>query len=404
MKTTKYDGMKKAFSECVGDYMLRHRLPLDDGRRVLVALSGGADSVALLRVLLNLGVECHAVHCNFGLRGEESERDERFVRRLCQELGVALDVLRFDTRAYAAGHKVSIEMAARELRYAAFERLRVERGLDDIAVAHHAEDSVETILINLMRGTGIDGLTGIQPRNGHIVRPLLGVTRADIEEYLRSIGQDFVNDSSNDSDDYTRNRVRHHLVPLMQEINPSALAGILTTASNLQGVNDVLHREATDAAAVTVLHDVLHPYGYNTTQVSNLLDALRHRKQTLIPSPTAGVRYELVARVVPYDAATMPRTAGVLCLDVRRLTAPLTLRRWQEGDRFCPFGMGGRKKLVSDVLTDSHLSRVEREAQPVLCVGDDIAWVVGIRSDERFRVPSDAQEILLIEKKLSPST
>ena len=200
--------MKKAFSECVGDYMLRHRLPLDDGRRVLVALSGGADSVALLRVRLGMGVECHAVHCNFGLRGEESERDERFVRLLCQELGVALDVLRFDTRAYAAGHKVSIEMAARELRYAAFERLRVERGLDDIAVAHHAEDSVETILINLMRGTGIDGLTGIQPRNGHIVRPLLGVTRADIEEYLRSIGQDFVNDSSNDSDDYTRRSCR----------------------------------------------------------------------------------------------------------------------------------------------------------------------------------------------------
>ena len=184
--------------------------------KVLVALSGGADSVALLRVLLVLGYHCEAAHCNFHLRGEESDRDERFVNELCKGLGVTLHVTHFDTVAYASRHHVSIEMAAREMRYDWFEQLRKERGMAVIAVAHHRDDSVETFLLNLVRGTGIQGLKGIAPKNGAIVRPLLDVGRTDILAFLASIGQDYVMDSTNQRDEFTRNKLRLNVLPLLR--------------------------------------------------------------------------------------------------------------------------------------------------------------------------------------------
>lgn len=388
----------RAFERLVGDFVSRHGLLLPT-YRLLVTVSGGADSVALLRVLVAMGYDCRAVHCNFHLRDAESDRDEQFVRSLCRELGVPVEVIDFDTRAYAKINKVSIEMAAREQRYAAFEEQRVAMGCDVIAVAHHAEDSVETMLMNLLRGTGLDGLTGIKARNGRVVRPLLSVTRQDITNYLTALGQPWVEDSSNASDDYLRNRIRHHLLPLMEELNATALQNMLATAEHLQGASDVLQGVASEAAGVTVLHGLLSPYGYNATQVENLLSALKNRRQTLLPSGNDDEEKELTFSLQPYDATTMPHTNTTLCLDVRSLTAPLHLRHWREGDRFYPFGMGGRRKLVSDVLTDCKLSRREREAQQVLCVGDDIVWVVGIRSDERYRVPTDATQLLVIEKK-----
>ena len=376
-----------------------HRM-LPAGTRVLVAISGGADSVALLRVLLAMDMPCSAVHCNFHLRGEESDRDECFVRGLCDRLDVPLIVMSFDTQAYAATHHLSIEMAAREQRYNAFHRLREELRLDVVAVAHHLEDSVETLLFNLMRGTGLKGLCGIAPVAGHIVRPLLGVQRADIEGYLQALDQPWIDDSSNATDDYARNRIRHHLLPLMQELNATALQNMAATASHLRGVSNMLAGEASEAAAITALHSVLNPYGYNETQVTNLLDALRHRRQTLLPTGLCDEAQTLTARLVPYSAATMPRTNRVCCIDIRRLQGhSLTLRRWQEGDRFCPFGMGGKSRLVSDLLTDHHLSRNERTQQQVLCMDDTIAWVVGLRTDERFRIADDCSEMLIIEQK-----
>ena len=378
-------------------YSHQHRLFADDAK-VLVALSGGADSVALLRVLLQMNLYCEAVHCNFHLRGDESERDEQFVRELCEKLSVPLHVEHFATTEWAETHHQSIETAARELRYEAFERLRSSLDLQQIAVAHHLEDSVETVLFNLMRGTGVKGLSGIAPINGHIVRPLLSVTRDDIEEYLTTLGQDWVDDSSNATDDYARNRIRHHLLPLLEELNPTSLQNIAATAEHLRGVSDICEGIASDNAAVTILHNVLHPYGYNETQVTNLLEALRNRRQTLLPSGLDEANPTLRAHLTTFDSVNMPRNNHVLCLDVRKLKgATLTLRTWREGDRFCPFGMGGQTKLVSDLLTDLHLSREERNHQQVLCVDDTIVWVVGRRSDERFRISSDAQEILLIE-------
>ena len=189
--------------------------------KVLVALSGGADSVALLRVLLVLGYHCEAAHCNFHLRGEESDRDERFVNELCKGLGVALHVTHFDTVTYASRHHVSIEMAAREMRYDWFEQLRKERGGAVIAVAHHRDDSGETFLLNLIRGAGINGLKGISPHNGCIVRPLLEVSRQDILDYLRCLGHGYATDSTNLQDEYIRNKIRLNILPMLRELNHS---------------------------------------------------------------------------------------------------------------------------------------------------------------------------------------
>ena len=205
----------------------------------LVALSGGADSVALLLILRQLGYRIEAVHCNFHLRGEESDRDEAFVVGLCQKHQIPLHKAHFETRDYAALHKVSIEMAARELRYRYFEQLRQDMGADSICVAHHQDDSVETLLMNLMRGTGIHGLTGIRAKNGFVVRPMLCLNRQEIEEYLDSIGQSYVTDSTNLVDDVLRNRIRLNLVPLMRQILPQSSAAIAKTAENLQEVENV---------------------------------------------------------------------------------------------------------------------------------------------------------------------
>ena len=199
--------------------------------KVLVTLSGGADSVALLRLLLSMGYTCEAAHCNFHLRDKESDRDEAFVRRLCHESGVLLHIEHFDTIQYAAKKHISIEMAARELRYEWFETLRKQREASVIATAHHKDDSVETVLLNLIRGTGINGLLGIRPRNGNIVRPLLCLSREEIIAYLQYIDQDYVTDSTNLLDEYTRNKIRLNLLPLMKEINPSVKESIIRTTN-----------------------------------------------------------------------------------------------------------------------------------------------------------------------------
>ncbi len=205
-----------------------HQL-LEHQGKYLVALSGGADSVALLIAMHELGFNVEGIHCNFHLRGEESDRDENFCQSLCERLGIRLHIAHFATKEYAESHKISIEMAARFLRYDYFEKLRKDVGAADIAVAHHRDDSVETVILNLIRGTGIHGLTGIVPRRGHIVRPLLAVGREEIEAFLASRQQPYITDSSNLTDDVMRNKIRHHIVPAMLEASPSATDAILLT-------------------------------------------------------------------------------------------------------------------------------------------------------------------------------
>ena len=276
------------FEEKVAEYAKEHDL-CEKGSCVIVTLSGGADSVALLYVLLSIGVECRALHCNFHLRGEESDRDEAFVRKVCEKLDVPLKVRHFDVKAYEKEHKVSTEMACRELRYAWFEEERMAQGACQIAVAHHHDDSVETFFLNMMRGTGIQGLTGIRVKNGHIVRPLLCVTRAEIESYLLEKGQDYVTDSTNLENDFKRNKIRNVVIPLLNELFPEYVAGVTRTLQNVQGCNDFyqeavlrMHNELVDnsqddlvkinLAALrnveqgrsTAVYELIKEYGYNS--------------------------------------------------------------------------------------------------------------------------------------------
>ena len=278
--------------ERVAQYINQKRLfmPTD---KVIIALSGGADSVALLCLLQTLGYNCEAAHCNFHLRGKESDRDEAFVCQLCAKRQVPLHIVHFNTVRTAEERHISIEMAARELRYEWFEEIRRKSGANVIAVAHHRDDSVETLLLNLIRGTGINGLRGIRPKNEHIVRPLLCLDRKEIINYLNRTGQDYVTDSTNLQDEYTRNKIRLNLLPMMQEINPSVKESIFNTAEHLSEVSIIYKKsieEATkrvqtaegicidalmqETAPETLLFEILYPLGFNAAQIRDIYRAL----------------------------------------------------------------------------------------------------------------------------------
>ena len=250
----------------------------------LVALSGGADSVALLLCLKELGYRVEAVHCNFRLRGEESMRDERFCEELCQRENIPLHKVHFDTQSYADLHKVSIEMAARELRYHYFFQLKEALKAEGICVGHHKEDSVETILINLVRGTGLSGLMGIRPRKNDIIRPLLCVTRHEIEDYLRRHASTFVTDSTNLVDDVVRNKIRLNVLPQLAEINPSVTEAILTTANHLSDVEAIV-QESLHAALRKAVHFFSSDSSVSQSSMSNHSFQLDLSVVRVFPSP-----------------------------------------------------------------------------------------------------------------------
>lgn len=235
----------------VAGFVARNQLLAADNKYI-VALSGGADSVALLLIMKALGYDVEAAHCNFHLRGKESERDENFCVSLCESLGIILHRIHFDTLTYAQLHKVSIEMAARDLRYSYFEQLRRDINADAICVAHHKDDNVETILLNLVRGTGMNGLTGISPRNGFILRPLLCIGREDILEYLEAENQDYVTDSSNLVDDVQRNKIRLNVLPLLENVNPAVKDNILTMARWIAEASTIVEASLDEAKAKAV--------------------------------------------------------------------------------------------------------------------------------------------------------
>lgn len=433
----------------VREYIEKNNLISKD-QLILLGVSGGADSVALLRILLALGYRCVAVHCNFHLRAEESNRDQQFVEQLCSRLGVKLEICSYDTISYAAEKKISIEMAARELRYADFARLRQEYNANSIAVAHHRDDSVETLLMNLMRGTGIRGLTGIKPKNGYVIRPLLSVERVEIEEYLNSIGQDYVTDSTNLETDYTRNKIRLNLLPLMRAINPNADRSIENTALHLQqayliyndavqkAIADVVKREDevliidTDALLATaspsaILYEILSGYGYNEQQVSDIMESLDaesgrrftsagyllyKERNRLVLMKNDDVDFCVAVDLNTTDNVMLPdgrilrfefrdgdaeiaRDSAVATLDADKVGNSLTVRVWQQGDSFIPFGMKGRK-LLSDYMTDRKFSITKKRNQCVVCNDCALVWVVGERSDNRYRITKDTVRQLVI--------
>ncbi|MBQ3769574.1 MAG: tRNA lysidine(34) synthetase TilS [Prevotella sp.] len=400
-------------------YIEKHKL-LKSSELYLVALSGGADSVALLLLLKNAHFNVHAAHCNFHLRGEESDRDEAFCVELCKGLGVELHRAHFDTREYAELHKVSIEMAARELRYKWFEQLREDIGAAGICVAHHRDDSVETVLLNLVRGTGLRGLTGIQPRNGNILRPLLCVSRAEIEAFLAEKGQKYVTDSTNLKADVQRNIVRLEVLPLLRKLNPAVAENIQRTAEYLSEAQQVLNVAIArfNDSNILNLRDIetygsseyltfewLKKYGFIGDQVRQILDAdtggMVHSEQgydvlkdrgRLIVEPTLdpfnpmripeegtyvlGENMRLSVRKKPVYVSKEPNIAT---LDAAKVRFPLTVRRVEEGDWMQPYGMKGRK-LLSDLMTDLKMTVFEKRRQLVVVDSQGaIVWAIGLR-------------------------
>lgn len=469
------------------------------GGKYIVALSGGADSVSLLFVLKHLehelGISVEAAHCNFHLRGAESVRDEEFCKQLCERLSVPLHLIHFDTQAYADLHRVSIEMAARDLRYGYFENLRRDIEAQDICVAHHRDDSVETVLLNLVRGTGLRGLRGIQPRNGNIIRPLLSLSREDIVQYLGALGESYVTDSTNLHNDVKRNKIRLDVMPLLRELNPSVSQSIFESSLRVgealkvfdeamkQSIADVitptsgctcsgctcpkctnqpvrkctnqpllvqqslLHQQrctlqANHPLTISIdrlkqqpspeytLHEILSPRGFTSAQIDQIygsLDScsagkiiasdsheLAFDRGSLLVQPRTNVADAARSMRIPEtgtyvfsdslkikvaaedcgDDYVPSRAADCVCLDASDIKFPLTLRHIEQGDRFVPFGMNGMK-LVSDYLTDRKKNVFEKRAQLVVTDAQQrIVWLVGERTDNRFRITPHTQQAL----------
>ncbi len=437
-------------------YIAEHKLFTTEDR-LLLTVSGGVDSMVMLALFVEAGYRIGVAHCNFCLRGAESDEDEELVARVAAQYGVPHYNRRFDTEAEMERTGESMEMAARRLRYAWFEELCLAEGYTAIAVAHHADDSIETFFINLLRGTGLRGLTGISQQRGAVVRPLLFATRKEILEYAVAHHIPYREDSSNRSTKYLRNKIRLGLVPRIREINPrftplmcrnidrlteaqrfigQAIEKIRKQAvTHDQGV-DTIHLEQIDAefSRNFVLYELLSSaYGFKGDVIDALCRALDegvsgrrfYARDWVACSDRNRV---IVSRIEEQDSCEVEVPKGALraycgnsvlyfeeqnidlveslqvpaqmaLFDADKLQWPLRLRRWREGDWFVPFGMAGKKKL-SDLLIDQKLSLMEKQRQLVLLSGEDIIWVVGLRTDDRYRVDDRTEQVLSIHREI----
>ena len=427
---------------------IRKRKLLNSNDLYIVGLSGGADSVALLLLLKEAGFNVHAAHCNFLLRGAESDRDEAFCVSLCQQLGVELHRVHFDTHTYAESHHVSIEMAARELRYGWFAQLCQDIHAAGVCVAHHRDDSVETVLLNLVRGTGLRGLMGIQPltlykdsreegRVVRVIRPLLCVSRAEIEDFLAGRGQEYVTDSTNLDACVLRNKIRLQVLPLLRDLNPAIAENIQRMTENVgeaQAVLDTIVGTFNNSNTLElkglekygsseyIVYEWLKNYGFNGSQVRQILDAetggiirsdqdfevlkdrdrlvvepaLESFKPMLIPEEGTYVLNENLTIKVRKCAAYVSKMPDVATLDAYKVHFPLTVRRVEEGDWMIPYGMKGRK-LLSDLMTDCKMSVFEKRRQLVVVDAQGvIVWALGLRTDQRVAVTEQTREVLEI--------
>ena len=395
--------------------------------KLILALSGGIDSMVLADMLLQSKADFVLAHCNFHLRGEESDGDEKFVRDYAERKGLTVYVKQFDTLSYAEEHKLSIEMAARELRYAWFEELRQQLNYDYIAVAHHADDQLGTFFINLLRGAGIRGLKGMQKVNGRIIRPLLDVSRVEIQQYAEEHHLEWREDHTNAETLYLRNKIRHELLPVIDDISKEGRSAILKSINHLASENE-LYRELLKEKLPTsncqlstvnfqLLFEWLRDYGFNEDQVHFIHEALNSGQPgTSFFSPTHRVTIErngleltpicqqnatpleLSYEQITNDCSFVMDTSNrVAQLDYEKLTFPLQIRKWQAGDRFHPLGMKG-SKLLSDFFVDQKMTNRQKEECYVLVTSDDtIVWVVGRRIDDRYKVTDKTKTILKVQ-------
>jgi tRNA(Ile)-lysidine synthase len=417
---------------------------------LLVAVSGGIDSMVLLHILQNTGQKLSVAHCNFKLRGADADADEDFVKAYCKENKLALHAESFKTKEIAKESGESIQMAARRLRYEWFEALLLIHNYAFVATAHNANDVAETFFVNLSRGTGLSGLTGIKSKIGNVVRPLLFATRAEIEAYAKANKIKWREDKSNQSVKYRRNLIRHKVVPVFEKINPSFSQSMARTIARLEQSNKVLKQfmdeelegaisENNGKVYISIKHlkklkplglylfELLHPYGFNAEQIEDVEHALenqsgqhfiadefellhdrevlivrpkkqREKKEYTIEKGTKAISkpVKLAFSVKTYSVKTdLKQPANIALLDFDKLKYPLTLRRWRVGDRFQPFGMT-QSKLLSDFFKDAKLSQDEKEEVWILESDGKIAWIVGYRTDNRFRITDKTKAVITI--------
>lgn len=421
--------------------------------KLLLGVSGGIDSVVLTNLIEHLGNNYALAHCNFNLRGQDSDDDEKFVLNLANKLGVKCFLSSFTTREFAHSKNISIEMAARELRYNWFEKTRIENDFDWILVAHHLDDVLETVLLNLSRGTGIRGLSGIKAKAGKVVRPLLFASRNEIEDYANQHQLNFRHDASNDDTLIKRNKVRHQILPLFEELSPAFRKNLQRTISYLNGTEEVflnkieevrkiLINEENNWVKITIdklnklkplsvyLYELLRTYHFNSDVVEQISTSLSKPESTGLQFYSFSHRLvidrdELI--ITPIDTHTdqiyyidknvefvhqplhlkitveryhpdyiIPRVQNVAVFDYDKLRFPLMLRHWQQGEYFKPLGMNGLKKL-SNFFIDEKYSIPEKENAWILASENKVVWVVGKRIDDRFKITSDTTLLFRIE-------
>ena len=425
---------------------LSENLPFLENKKLLLAVSGGIDSMVLAHLFNNLGYDIQLAHCNFNLRGEESDGDEQFVRRFAAQNNIKIFVTGFNTKVFASDAKVSIQIAARQLRYAWFEELLQNNNLDYLLTAHHLDDAIETFLINFTRGTGLQGLTGIPQENGSIIRPLLPFSRNDIEAYAKENSIQWREDSSNASDKYLRNKLRHDVVPVLKALNPSFDASFLQTLTNLQQAQSLIE-DASVMVYRQVVEDINNQKHFNISQLKRLPNYKAYLYQWLSPfgftawddvynltNAQSGKyiisrnyrllkdRGNLILEALSesncevYEISEIEQkttnpiglklekvgffeqnaTKNVIFVNNELIKFPLFVRRWQEGDYFYPSGMNGQKKKVSKYFKDEKLSLSEKEKTWLLCSENDIIWIIGHRADNRFKAEKNTTQILKI--------
>jgi tRNA(Ile)-lysidine synthase len=422
------------------------------GDRIIVTVSGGIDSVVMYDLLIKLGYSCSMAHCNFHLRDQESDGDEHFIKALAEKYGTAVFVKNFDTSEYAENNKISVQMAARELRYDWFEELRQEQGYDWIATAHNKNDVIETFLLNLSRGTGIQGLTGIKSISGKLIRPLLFASREEIKKYALSNNLDWREDSSNTSAKYSRNKIRISIIPLFEEINPRFADTLTDNIRKLREAEEIyitairekrskyVNREAgyswIPVNELVKLHpidtwtyELLSDFNFTQGVVNDIIKSLdgppgrqffssTHRlvkdrgKLLIHPIREENLRkyyiedpYREISEPINLEMDVIsnsaqfriPSSPAIACLDFDLLEFPLILRKWEIGDYFRPLGMSNMKK-ISDFFIDAKLSLPEKENTWILQSGSEIAWIVGLRIDDHFKIRPDSKKILKLTK------
>jgi tRNA(Ile)-lysidine synthase len=434
------------------EYITTHNLVQGSGP-VLAAVSGGIDSVALVHLLNEAAIPFAIAHCNFGLRGEESEADEQFVKKLAKKYKVPYYVQHFETQAFADQEGISIQMAARELRYAWFTSLVREHGFEALATAHHRNDLAETILLNLTRGTGIAGMHGILPKQGHVIRPMLFMDKDDIMSIVHGRQLAWREDSSNESVKYQRNFLRHEVLPLLKKLNPNLEQTLEQTAQKVSAVEnwfaasmlalrpnlvkedgkltyiDIDTLKAQQEAKL-VLYEVISGFGFNYSQAGQIIEALDGEPGKLFHAPAytllkdrqkllitpkdlqAFAGLDIAENITALDAGSfklvfnqlntaehaIDTSRKVACLNLDSLDFPLQLRNWKEGDWFVPLGMNQKKKL-SDFLTDEKVPLTLKKDIKVITSGGNIIWVVGKRIDNRYKVTEESTRMLKIEIK-----